>query len=175
MVKKYSVPRGGPRNTLFRVLMWGTVESKRLSSLWLSSRNIPKGLTWEYTISSTYVRGSWGIQGPCVDLYSSWLVENLLLTHICLKDLQCRSIAMLVKRAWASCLILCEHSYCHIFLSAPCLFFFSSFSGLPLASLWEAVWEAVKFSLKDSRVLIPICKWEGIQKQLGCSSAALPP
>ena len=67
--------------------MWGAIESKRLSSSWLSSRNLlsPKAPTWEYTISGTFVRGSWGIQGPCVDLCSSRLLENLPLTHICLQ------------------------------------------------------------------------------------------
>ena len=40
--------------------------SKRLPSSGWWSRNIlsPKAPTWEYTISGTYVRGSWGIQGP---------------------------------------------------------------------------------------------------------------
>ena len=55
---------------------------------------------------------------------------------------------MAVRRPWASCLIHGGHGYCHICLPAPSLFFFSSFSSLPLASLWEAV----KFSLNDSSV-----------------------
>ena len=183
IVEKYSKSqRRQPGNELFQVLMWGAVEVKkapligsmaffskaiRLPSSGWSSRNIPspKAPTWEYTILGTYVRGSWGIQGPCVDLHSLWLLENLPLAHICLQgftmSLNCHGCEKGLSFLFDPWLLL--YGYCHICHSAPSLFFFSSFSSLPLPSLLEAVWEAVKFSLKDSRVLIPLCQWEGIE------------